>query len=166
MSEQAVVDIVIPSWAPPNETDCGDLLRCLSSLSDSTRIAHRIHVCRSADSASVNRNRALQGCEAEYVCFLDDDVYVSPGWLEALLEVAQRDSARIVGPKIKLETGQIFAFGMYRSDDQFLPSSYGDWDSPERTETLSCDLLPTTCMLVRRQAVLEVGGFDEMFSTS
>lgn len=166
MPEKPVVDIVIPSWAPPGATDCDDLLRCLGSLSGSTQIAHSIHVCRSPDSASVNRNRALAGCEAEYVCFLDDDVYVAPGWLEALLDAARRDPARIVGPKIKLETGQLFAFGMHRAGHRFLPSAFGEWDSPERTETLSCDILPTTCMLVRRRAVLEVGGFDERFSTS
>src|SRR4051795_12623199 len=38
---------------------------------------------------NVARNTALEAATGELVCFLDDDVEVWPGWLEALLAAAR-----------------------------------------------------------------------------
>jgi len=44
------------------------------------------------------RNIGLDQVETEYVCFIDNDVAVSPGWLDALLACAEETGADVVGP--------------------------------------------------------------------
>jgi glycosyltransferase involved in cell wall biosynthesis len=51
---------------------------------------------------SVARNRAIAETTGEICAFIDDDVYVSPQWLEAMIEVYERYPADIVGGKVEL----------------------------------------------------------------
>jgi len=44
------------------------------------------------------RNLGLAQVKTKYVVFVDNDVVVSPGWLEALLECAEETEASVVGP--------------------------------------------------------------------
>lgn len=44
------------------------------------------------------RNLALASVDTEYVVFIDNDVLVKPGWLEALVSCANETKASIVGP--------------------------------------------------------------------
>jgi GT2 family glycosyltransferase len=46
------------------------------------------------------RNLALQHVTTRYVVFVDNDVLVKPGWLEALVTCAERSGAAVVGPLI------------------------------------------------------------------
>jgi cellulose synthase/poly-beta-1,6-N-acetylglucosamine synthase-like glycosyltransferase len=46
---------------------------------------------------SAARNRGFAVATTEYVVFIDNDVVVTPGWLEALLACAREESATIVG---------------------------------------------------------------------
>jgi GT2 family glycosyltransferase len=44
------------------------------------------------------RNLGLREVRTKYVVFLDNDVFVHPGWLEALLQCADETDAWVVGP--------------------------------------------------------------------
>lgn len=44
------------------------------------------------------RNLGLSQVQTQYVAFLDNDVIVSPGWLNALVQCAEETNATIVGP--------------------------------------------------------------------
>jgi GT2 family glycosyltransferase len=44
------------------------------------------------------RNLALHHVTSKYVVFVDNDVLVSPGWLDALVECAEQTDAAVVGP--------------------------------------------------------------------
>ncbi len=44
------------------------------------------------------RNLGLQAVDTPYVVFVDNDVIVSPGWLEALVDCAKETDACVVGP--------------------------------------------------------------------
>jgi hypothetical protein len=44
------------------------------------------------------RNLGFQAVDTEYAVFLDNDVVVSPGWLDALLDCAEESGAWLVGP--------------------------------------------------------------------
>ncbi|MFN6472708.1 MAG: glycosyltransferase family 2 protein [Nostoc sp. SerVER01] len=44
------------------------------------------------------RNLGLQQVDSEYLVFIDNDVIVSPGWLNSLLECAQETKATVVSP--------------------------------------------------------------------
>jgi len=46
---------------------------------------------------SFARNRALKEAKGQIVCFLDDDVIVAPGWLEAVTSAFSKYSAAVVG---------------------------------------------------------------------
>ncbi|BAY88792.1 MULTISPECIES: glycosyltransferase family 2 protein [unclassified Tolypothrix] len=49
-------------------------------------------------SPNCARNLGLREVSSKYVVFLDNDVVVTPGWLEALIECAETTEATIVGP--------------------------------------------------------------------
>lgn len=49
-------------------------------------------------AANEARNLAVAAVHTRYVAFVDNDVLVSPGWLEALVECAEATGAWIVGP--------------------------------------------------------------------
>jgi GT2 family glycosyltransferase len=44
------------------------------------------------------RNLGLRHVETEYVVFMDNDVLLTPGWLEALVGCADATGAEVVGP--------------------------------------------------------------------
>ena len=48
------------------------------------------------------RNLCMQHAKGDILAFIDDDVYLSPNWLEALLKTYQSSNADIVGGKVKL----------------------------------------------------------------
>ncbi|MGI8738312.1 MAG: glycosyltransferase family 2 protein [Gammaproteobacteria bacterium] len=58
------------------------------------------HLLRTESYLSPNRARTLGLLEArgEYVVFIDNDVIVSPRWLETLIECAEETGAAVVGP--------------------------------------------------------------------
>ena len=51
------------------------------------------------------RNLALQFVDTEYVAFVDDNAFVRPGWLDALVRCADETGASIVGPLIGFRIG-------------------------------------------------------------
>ncbi len=51
-------------------------------------------------SPNCARNLGLKEVETDYVIFIDNDVIVSAGWLEPLIECAEETGASVVGPLI------------------------------------------------------------------
>ncbi len=51
-----------------------------------------------AGTPNQQRNQALQAVETKYVCFIDNDVLVTKGWIETLVATAERTRAGIVFP--------------------------------------------------------------------
>jgi GT2 family glycosyltransferase len=62
--------------------------------------AHAFRVLRREAYLSPNqaRNLAAAHVRTRYVVFIDNDVLVSPGWLEALVDCAEKTGAWVVGP--------------------------------------------------------------------
>lgn len=58
------------------------------------------HLIRTKEYISPNqaRNIALNYVDTEYVVFIDNDVLVKPGWLEAMVNCADETGAWVVGP--------------------------------------------------------------------
>jgi len=113
-------------------------------------------VFESRQGLSHARNRALQEARGEIVCFLDDDVKVDMGWLEAICDAFIKYSATVVGGR---------AYLIY-------PAPRPVWLSPNIEFLLSCldygdepilniekDLFGVN-ISVLRQVALNVGGFD------
>ncbi|MGZ6675282.1 MAG: glycosyltransferase family 2 protein, partial [Solirubrobacteraceae bacterium] len=102
------------------------------------------------------RNTALQATDAPLVCFVDDDVEVRPGWLDALLAAAAACPAEVAvltGPiHARFEDHRFRTCGREGPPITFLELGAADRD---------CDHAWGANMAVRRSAVQRVGTFDE-----
>jgi len=114
-------------------------------------------------------NRAAGTAAGEYLLFLNDDTRViSPGWLEALLEHAQRPGNGAAGARLLYPDGTVQHAGMFLVD-------HGGWarhclrhaarDCEEHFSFLSiareCSAVTGACMMVPRSVFEELGGFEE-----
>lgn len=115
---------------------------------------------------------------ADYYVFLDNDIVVEPGWLDALVRGARESGAGVVGP-LMLEgdpSKKIVHMigGVYREIDT--PSGkiaferhyaghrpMADLDAPPVRRAV--DFVEGHCMLVSRRAFEACGGFDEQILT-
>jgi len=105
------------------------------------------------------RNRGLREARGEIVCFIDDDVKVDPGWLEAVSSAFTKHSATVVGGRSYL----------------IYPTFRPEWLPPTKEFLLSRldhgdEVLVNTNkqlfglnLSVLRQAALEVRGFNAQF---
>jgi glycosyltransferase involved in cell wall biosynthesis len=164
------VDIVVPSVGRPS------LLALLTSLEASTiaptgdvyvvddraRLGdgpdvmakvrcehHRVTVLRSGGRGpAAARNRGWRAADAPWVAFLDDDVVVPPDWFERLICDLERADATVAGVQgnvsVPLPRGR--------------PT---DWE--RNVAALSGATWITADMAYRRDALEQVGGFDERF---
>jgi GT2 family glycosyltransferase len=134
---------------------------------------HRVVPFREAFNYSRINNLGVSRSGGEYVLLLNDDTEViSGGWLEAMLEHAQRPEVGAVGAKLIYPDGRIqhagvvtgvggsYAPGIATHSHQFYASS-----SPGYMGTVAkvCDYNAVTaaCVLMRRSVFDEVGGLDE-----
>ena len=99
-------------------------------------------------------NLGLTKAAAPYVCFLNNDILVPPGWLEELIAVAESDpSIGLVNPSSNTfnlyppkGTGWLeFAKDLSKKRGQWTEVSYGEG----------------FCLLGRREVLVKVGGFDD-----
>ena len=99
-------------------------------------------------------NQGLSKSTAPFVCFLNNDVLVPPGWLEELIFVAESD------PSIGLVNPASNTFGIYptpgtdwRRLAEESGTRHGQWVEVRYGEGF--------CLLGKREVLLKVGGFDE-----
>jgi GT2 family glycosyltransferase len=126
------------------------------------------------------RNLGLAEVDTPYVVFLDNDVVVSQGWLEALVQCAEETNATVVGPlvcheqpiheivhcaggethiNVDVKGRRRLREKMYKQGhrvDKVLPSM-------QRTQTELCEF---HCMFVRTQIFRQLGTFDETMLNS
>jgi len=116
-------------------------------------------------------NLATQNAKGKYLLFLNDDTQViSPGWLEAMVEHAQREEVGIVGAKLLYPNGLIQHAGMivesnrdmhiYRFTNFFEHGYYGMADVVR-----SFNAVTGACLMIRKNVFQEVGGFEENLAT-
>ena len=125
---------------------------------------------------SPNRARNLGGAEAttRYVVFVDNDVIVTPGWLDALVSCADDTGAWVVGPLAfegELADGMVHnAGGFCHFDgpqgerDLVQDNRYGHRhlsELPGGLRRFAVDYVEFHCVLVRRAAFDVIGPLDE-----
>ncbi len=125
------------------------------------------------------RNLGWQACNTPYVVFVDNDVVFAPSWLTALVRCAEETACEVVAP-MTCEGPEIHAVihqagGHYSSDrEAFFRTARGqrpiidamlhqgerlaDVSRFNRHETDNCEF---HCVLVRRDALVSIGGLDE-----
>lgn len=145
------------------------------ALAESAR-AGRCEVLRTERWLTPNeaRNLAFANVDTDYVAFIDNDVLVTPGWLEALLDCAEGTGAGICGPLQligPLERGRIhIAGGIAHVQehegrrilvDAHRLSGQRVEDVQERLRREPCEQVEFHCMLVRSDLLRELGPLDE-----
>lgn len=110
-------------------------------------------------------NLGLRLTRQPWVALLDDDVEVTPGWLEKLHTTAQKfPNAGIVGGKVVDPNRRIFC-----AEFRIVPFQMVGWQEPDRGQRnylKEADALPGPCWLIPRAVIEKVGPFDEQFFPS
>jgi GT2 family glycosyltransferase len=120
------------------------------------------------------RNLAVLHVRTPYVVFIDNDVLVTPGWLDALVRCADETGAWVVGPlycigqpshhrihmaggdaHFREENGRRYLYEKHRFVNQFLP------DVRPQLRRQSCETVEFHCLLARRDAFERLGPLDE-----
>lgn len=119
-------------------------------------------------------NEAVQFAKGDYLLFLNHVTEVTDGWLDALLKVAyDNPDVGVVGSKIiySSEAGDK-AFQTYHTGMVFRSQKQGKqyWIKPVRltrermnASIYECAAVTGECMLVKRSAFEQVGGFDTLY---
>ncbi|CAN5851610.1 hypothetical protein BH18ACI4_BH18ACI4_23120 [soil metagenome] len=120
------------------------------------------------------RNLGLQQVESKYVVFVDNDVLVSPGWLQALVDCAEKTGAWVVSPLTLIDsTGAqtVHSAGgtvnvkenqgqrVFHSNHSFAGMSLADVASDLHFQPT--ELGEFHCMLILTEAGHRTGPFDE-----
>lgn len=124
------------------------------------------------------RNLGLSYVTTDYVLFIDNDIHVSPGWLEQLWKCAQETNATVVSPlvcvgkplheRILMAGGEIKIF-LETSGRKKYRRLYKECHLVNRSASmlkhqlrpLACDYAELHCMLVKRDIFDQIGPLDE-----
>lgn len=118
-------------------------------------------------------NWAVANVTSPLVCFLNDDTEViANDWLSAMVAHVLHDGVAAVGAKLYFRNGRIQHAGVILGVGGLAGHSYrgrpkhwrGYHDRALIDQDVSC--VTAACMLVRRDAFLEVGRFDETLATA
>jgi hypothetical protein len=112
-------------------------------------------------------NLGAERASGDYVLFLNNDVRVTAGWLDALLVVLNTEyRAGAVGAKIVDPDGELMEAGCVVRPDGWgvqigkhkmsVPAAFID-------ATRIADYCSGACLLMRRDVFLDLGGFDPIF---
>jgi O-antigen biosynthesis protein len=112
-------------------------------------------------------NQGAAMARGRYLLLLNSDAWVRPGWLEPLVAIADADpSVAAVAPKLLYPDGRLQEAGSILWRNARV-RNYGDGDQASRPEYLfrrTVDYASAACLLVRRSAFIDVGGFDPRFA--
>jgi ADP-heptose:LPS heptosyltransferase/GT2 family glycosyltransferase len=115
-------------------------------------------------------NAGARAARGDYLLFLNDDIEArSPGWLEALLEHAQRPDVGIVGAKLLYPDGTVQHAGQYLADHHARhafrfakaadPGPFGLAAAVREVSAVT-----GACQMMHRRVFEQLGGFEEAHS--
>jgi GT2 family glycosyltransferase len=113
-------------------------------------------------------NDGARAAAGDYVIFLNNDTEViSPGWIEEMLQYAQRNDVACVGAKLLFGDGRVQHAGVILHDGSAYHLGYGErvtvsnWPNIDLVRNFAG--VTAACLMIRRQRFLDEGGLDESF---
>jgi len=179
MNKMPLISVIIPTYKRPQEClravrsvliqTCqdfeiivgddfdGDETEALLKELEDSRVHYYFNQGKGG-SASKNRNLCFERARGKYITFLDSDDFMLPHKLERQSKALDVSGGTvgfaIAGTRVvKVQDGQY-----YRYND-LIPSASGDVSDAYFASQLSCY---NTSMMVKREALLDVGGWDQI----
>jgi GT2 family glycosyltransferase len=112
-------------------------------------------------------NKGASMANGEFVCFLNNDTLVRPGWLEAMVSAMDQDSClAAVQPLLLFPDGRVNSAGDLVFGDQAwnYAKGYPDSNHPALQQRRAPDYASGACLLVRKAMFDAVGGFDDYYA--
>jgi GT2 family glycosyltransferase len=115
---------------------------------------------------AISCNDGASAASGDSFVFLNNDTLPRPGWLHALLHHArQHPQAAIIGGKLLYPDETVQHAGVVICQDRYPRHIYTGFprNHPAVSGSRPFQIVTAACMLVRREAFEEVGGFDPLF---
>jgi len=150
-------ELVLVDNASPDDT----LARVQEHVSGAEILRNEVN--RGFGAAS---NQGAAQARGRYLCLLNSDALVEPGWLEPLLDALDEPDAGAAVPLYLNENGTVQEAGSVVDSigHAHAVGAGGDPDSFEYRFRREIDYGSAACMLVGTGLFQELGGFDEAFS--
>jgi len=152
---QENVSIVIPTAGSKY------LYECIRSVKKYTSDYELIVITNNLKGFAWACNEGIRQASNDYVCFLNDDTLVSPGWLDGLRDAFNIPDCGISGPSTCFSKGK-------QCNDKIIGKRFKwtQYDINNYADGLTRDLFVQTdiygfCMLTRKSVLDKVGWFDE-----
>ena len=150
--------------------DNGSVEEASRRVLDELALRHRVvRYERPFNYAAINNFGAAQ-VTGDYLLFMNNDTeVVTPDWLEAMLEHAQRPEVGAVGAKLLYPDRRIQHAGVLLLGTELAVADHAFKHLPEDTDAWfalarvarNVSAVTAACMMVRREVFEELGGFDE-----
>jgi O-antigen biosynthesis protein len=113
-----------------------------------------------------NNNRGAREARGEFLCFLNNDVFVQGDWLSPMLRVfEEKEKVGMVGNVQKLAGSRRYDHMGIVFSPQGKPRHYGQgfFHRPFKRQVRQWSAVTAACCLANRERFLGFGGFDEIF---
>ena len=111
-------------------------------------------------------NEHVGSVSSDVVMLLREDAIVTEGWLDALLTAFGQEDVGIVVPSVPDGRGEQVVQPRYKSKKKELHKFARRLKGRVGGETVDLDSVSASCVLIRRDVLLELGGFETNFETS
>jgi GT2 family glycosyltransferase len=113
-----------------------------------------------------NNNLAASRAKSEYLCLLNNDVFVDGDWLQPMIKVFEdNQNVGVVGNVQRLAFSKKYDHMGVVFDPSSNPRHYGQgfFHRPYKGEVRKWSAVTAACCIVRRKKFLESGGFNEIY---